>query len=940
MQARADILLSRPLGLMAARAASPAPLAPPPMGLVRRASVFSIRGIGNAGNIVDLIICLLSLLGSIVIILPFLLSKSSRKLRHALIFGLATSDLIASIDVIISTSCLLAGVDLTRARAFCGFLGYILSTAVFTQHCWNLGIALVTYMILVHPLSNFTLTVEKRLIWLWPLFWGVPLLIHGVAWIWVKYEYTGGYCTMNTLGAFTAIFQFVPRAAVTLVVIVLYTHLFFFLRRTNLFKAVSNASGSRQQSGSNSTHQHNESFVDALAIGARSKPEGGSADGVADVDGHFFATAPYITASSNSSTTEPGSGSSSSKRSLRARFVSAAGHQRLSVARQDGEADAGPDIPMVIRRNFMTEEPTIELQDLNSSIAPDQSCVGDSLDNTERLQAVTTHDLDGLGTGMFGRDGADAASASMKGRRTVEANNWSVRQAGPRVSPGRMDLPSPIVLVDSAPSSPKSKASRDGIYRSRSLSDPPSSGLQGSFVLSTSNGSTDGLVGGFRLPMSQPSVNKRPLENGGDVTDASPGPTTSDARHVPGRPRGPVASPRTFPRSPSSNKGSLLSPVSKRPSTTESYQTRQLLPSNRIGDFNGRPGRVGASSHTYMVGGKTGQRMLVRRASFGDLSESSDSDEDLYSFRPMQPRKDVADFGMTSAPREHLKHLNAPKIWANVGEALALGGHPSEGPSSTRSGGGDLSDPANLSIAVPMPATEQDFEQALGDDWRWGMDVTSPRTLDHRGSQADGSNEKKASEQSGPGSRLLRKMCGGWSSEHRQHAGLGSVGQASSDTAASLSSDGQGVESLGSTLNRQASLLMLLYPAAYVLLFSVSIIRIIDDLASEYGTSPSQDVLHSVSRWFIFAQGLFDAIIFQFIEQQFRKRMKRRRKRAMGEAIDDPFWTKVGKDAVRLGKRCVSGKDKRTPEAEEAAFRRGMGGVAVEEAEPGRDQGL
>lgn len=46
-------------------------------------------------DIVDLVICLVSVLGSLVIIVPYCRTRRSRKLRHSLILGLATSDLVS-----------------------------------------------------------------------------------------------------------------------------------------------------------------------------------------------------------------------------------------------------------------------------------------------------------------------------------------------------------------------------------------------------------------------------------------------------------------------------------------------------------------------------------------------------------------------------------------------------------------------------------------------------------------------------------------------------------------------------------------------------------------------------------------------------------------------------------------------------------------------------
>ncbi|ORX33971.1 hypothetical protein BD324DRAFT_637845 [Kockovaella imperatae] len=80
-------------------------------------------------------------------------------------------------------------------------------------------------------------------------------------------------------------------------------------------------------------------------------------------------------------------------------------------------------------------------------------------------------------------------------------------------------------------------------------------------------------------------------------------------------------------------------------------------------------------------------------------------------------------------------------------------------------------------------------------------------------------------------------------------------------------------ESMASYLNRKTSLLMLWFPLGYVMLFSVSLVRIIYDIA---GTPPKP--LRAVSRWFIFSQGILDAIIYGLVEWH-TKRMVRRKVR-------------------------------------------------------------
>lgn len=78
-------------------------------------------------------------------------------------------------------------------------------------------------------------------------------------------------------------------------------------------------------------------------------------------------------------------------------------------------------------------------------------------------------------------------------------------------------------------------------------------------------------------------------------------------------------------------------------------------------------------------------------------------------------------------------------------------------------------------------------------------------------------------------------------------------------------------ESMASYLNRKTALLMLWFPLGYVLLFSVSLVRIIYDFASR-----PPIVLRALSRWFVFAQGLLDAIIYGLVEWHTKRVVRKR----------------------------------------------------------------
>lgn len=245
-----------------------------------------------------------------------------------------------------------------------------------------------------------------------------------------------------------------------------------------------------------------------------------------------------------------------------------------------------------------------------------------------------------------------------------------------------------------------------------------------------------------------------------------------------------------------------------------------------------------------------------------------------YTVVRMPRRRDTVDFKMSSPPQEHLSHISfrrnpvlkecpssSPPRRRSEDTSGGLEGQQKQAGTTTGGAGA-----GEVALAV---REEDEYERALGADWTWGMPVGG----------------------------------GGHGHGHGNNLRRGSAGPAGADrttrtqTSVNTNTDesSTNIESLGSQLNRQASLLMLLYPAAYCLLFSVSIIRIIDDLTNptRQRESASQNALHSISRWFIFAQGAFDAIIFQFIERHFRKRLKHKRRKALGEELGEAWWRRA-----------------------------------------------
>ncbi|TKY84497.1 hypothetical protein EX895_006398 [Sporisorium graminicola] len=768
---------------------------------------FHRESVGTVGNNIDMAICCVSFIGAIAIILPYVLNRRSRKLRHALILGLATSDLATSVVIIITTACLIANINLVSHDAPCTFLGYILISSIFSQHLWNLSIAVITYMILVYPLSSFTLTVERRVRWLWPVFWLASFVVNAIAFGLGGYGFRGGYCALTTGFYFASIFQFIPRAIVFVVILCLYTHLFFFLRRTNLFSKANN-SNSLSQSHRRSQAQH-------LGTQSKQQQQHQQYDGAEDASQQSalneqpqsvnmsFADALATPTDDASAMVKGYSGPpSSAAGGVHSRKTSTGSRVTPHVLNKN---DARP---FEYRRSssLVEKDGSIEMATLASSLSRRKGSDGTA---DPALSALLAYNMNQLHSNQAGAEAEEASVAAPLATYGLLDPYYSM--APPRAVPGQLD-----------------------IHKANAPHDDASS-------ISRHSPSDSSYAGGEGAPTLSAQESTAPLND-------------SFARG----------------EGESLNIRKINAASSKRPVTAEAAAATAASTS-QLGGNGVEQRRASAGDPRYDSHG------AAATASGSDSDESDDSE-----IQHMRPRKDAGDFEMITPPVEHLKHSRAPlaiRNFTRMADVLAMG--EDEMVRARHGGGGRFAGERPGSavqilpgeVMVEMPSNEA-FEESLGNDWKWGMNVTAG------GTAGTGKHSKHA------------RNCG------RDDSGV------ATGTSSTSSADENGVEAIGSTLNRQASLLLLLYPLAYCLLFSISIARLAVDLADPGGAvRNSHDWLHQLSRWLIFAQGAIDAVIFQFIERQFRHRMKRRRRKAMGENVADSFTHRVGKRAVQGLKR-------------------------------------
>lgn len=90
----------------------------------------------------------------------------------------------------------------------------------------------------------------------------------------------GGYCSFTPFGnnLFSPLIQFIPRAIVVVVTVLLYTHLFFFLRRTNLFSAVTSKTATNGIAGREVGSGNSRESPYSNGSGGSNSKQGGMSD--------------------------------------------------------------------------------------------------------------------------------------------------------------------------------------------------------------------------------------------------------------------------------------------------------------------------------------------------------------------------------------------------------------------------------------------------------------------------------------------------------------------------------------------------------------------------------------------------------------------------------------------------------------------------------------
>ncbi|KAF3926168.1 hypothetical protein ABW21_db0204281 [Orbilia brochopaga] len=186
-----------------------------------------LAGVVLAGSV-------LSIVGSLYMILGFIFLKTLRTFRHQLILGLAVSDLCLALSFFIPTASMLLENENSSPdnRPFCSINGFFIQFFFLQIDLWQLTIAVTTVVFLLWPCATLD-WARERIYVLWVVPWIASLAIGMVAFgIW-GYNDIGAYCWIAPPMA-RLFFNYIPRWVIIIACLVTYAWIFWLIRKVRL----------------------------------------------------------------------------------------------------------------------------------------------------------------------------------------------------------------------------------------------------------------------------------------------------------------------------------------------------------------------------------------------------------------------------------------------------------------------------------------------------------------------------------------------------------------------------------------------------------------------------------------------------------------------------------------------------------------------------------
>ncbi|EPS43281.1 hypothetical protein H072_2752 [Dactylellina haptotyla CBS 200.50] len=183
-----------------------------------------LAGVVLAGSV-------LSIVGSLYMIVGFFILPELRGFRHQLILGLAVSDLFLALNFFIPSFSMLIGqkVSSPANSNFCSANGFLTQFFFAQIDVWQVVIALVTLIMMSGP--STPLKWAREHVWaLWLFPWLVSLIAAFFGFgIW-DYADVGGFCWLGSIRV-RLFFNFLPRWIIIFCTLLVYIHVYQIILR-------------------------------------------------------------------------------------------------------------------------------------------------------------------------------------------------------------------------------------------------------------------------------------------------------------------------------------------------------------------------------------------------------------------------------------------------------------------------------------------------------------------------------------------------------------------------------------------------------------------------------------------------------------------------------------------------------------------------------------
>ncbi|KAK6346367.1 hypothetical protein TWF730_010693 [Orbilia blumenaviensis] len=174
-----------------------------------------LAGVVVAGSV-------LSIVGSLYMILGFFFLRECRSFRHKLILGLAVSDLLLALNFFIPSLSMITGRGVTSPSNgnFCSASGFLMQLFFAQIDVWQITIALITLLMLSGP--SMILKWTREHVWaVWVFPWLISLIAAFFGFGFWDYADVGGFCWLGSRNI-RLYFNYIPRWIVIFACLVIY----------------------------------------------------------------------------------------------------------------------------------------------------------------------------------------------------------------------------------------------------------------------------------------------------------------------------------------------------------------------------------------------------------------------------------------------------------------------------------------------------------------------------------------------------------------------------------------------------------------------------------------------------------------------------------------------------------------------------------------------